>query len=83
MNEAELKSDLHRLIVETNDIDILATIRQYFLQLRTKDTDWWDTISDEQKNAIQTGIDQLNQGEGIAHKKVRQNVNKLFAKNGQ
>ena len=27
MNTAELKSDLHRLIVETNDINILANIK--------------------------------------------------------
>jgi hypothetical protein len=83
MNTAELKSDLHRLVVETNDIDILAHIRQYFLQLQTKDVDWWDTITAEQKSSIQTGIEQLNQGKGIAHQQVRQKVTRLFSENGQ
>lgn len=82
MNTAELKSDLHRLIVETNDINVLFDIRQYFLQLKAKDVDWWDVISTEQKESIQKGIEQLEKGEGIAHQKVRQKVNKLFDKNG-
>ncbi len=78
MNTAELKSDLHRLIVETNDIDILFAIRQYLLQLQNKEADWWDTITDEQKSSIQTGIEQLNQGERISHQEVRQKINNLL-----
>lgn len=82
MNTAELKSDLHRLIVETNDINVLFDIRQYFLKLKAKDVDWWDLISTEQKESIQKGIEQLEKGEGLAHQKVRQKVNKLLEKNG-
>jgi hypothetical protein len=82
MNTAELKSELHRLIVETNDINVLFDIRQYFLQLKAKDVDWWDLISTEQKESIQKGSEQLEKGEGIAHQKVRQKVNKLLEKNG-
>jgi hypothetical protein len=82
MNTAELKSDLHRLIVETNDINVLFDIRQYFLKLKAKDVDWWDLISTEQKESIQKGMEQLEKGEGLAHQKVRQKVNKLLEKNG-
>ena len=82
MNTAELKSDLHRLIVETNDINVLFDIRQYFLQLKAKDVDWWDLISNEQKESIQKGIEQLEKGEGITHQKVRKKVNKLLKRNG-
>ena len=55
---------------------------KYFLQLKAKDVDWWDLISNEQKESIQKGIEQLEKGEGIAHQKVRQKVNKLLEKNG-
>jgi hypothetical protein len=82
MNAAELKSELHRLIVETNDINVLFNIRQYFLQLSTKDVDWWDTVSTEQKNSIQKGIGQLDKGQGIAHQTIRQKVKKFLAENG-
>lgn len=78
MNTAELKSDLHRLIVETNDIDILFAIRQYLLQLQNKEVDWWDTITDKQKSSIQNGIDQLNQGKRISNQEVRQKINNLL-----
>ena len=81
MNTAELKSDLHRFVVETNDINILTQMREYFNSLRkTKNTDWWDTLTTEQQNSINKGVEQLDNNEGIAHENVRKNVNKLLGK---
>jgi len=81
MNTAELKSDLHRFVVETNDINILTQMREYFKSLRkTKTTDWWDTLTTEQQNSVNKGVEQLDNNEGIAHENVRKNVNKLLGK---
>lgn len=46
----------------------------------SKTDDWWDTLTAEQQNSINKGIEQLDNGEGIAHNKVRKNVNKLLGK---
>ena len=81
MNTAELKSDLHRLVVETNDINILTQMREYFKKLRkTKTADWWDTLTTEQQNSINKGVEQLDNNKGITHQNVRKNVNKLLGK---
>jgi len=81
MNTAELKSDLHRFVVETNDINVLMQMREYFKSLRkTKTTDWWDTLTTEQQNSINKGVEQLDNNEGITHKDVRKQVNKLLGK---
>jgi len=75
----ELKSDLHRLIVESNDTVILTQIHEYFKHLNTKNKDWWLSLTPEQQKKIQKGVDQLDSGEGILHEKVRKSVNKLLS----
>jgi len=82
MNTAELKSDLHKIIVETDDIYILKQMREYFKSLmEAKNADWWGSLTTEQQNSINKGIEQLDNGEGVAHNDVRKNVNKLLGKN--
>jgi thiamine pyrophosphate-dependent acetolactate synthase large subunit-like protein len=81
MNTAELKSDLHKFVVETDDINILTQMREYFKSLiKTKTDDWWNTLTTEQQNSINKGIEQLNNNKGITHENVRRNVNKLLGK---
>lgn len=77
--ELELKNDLHRLIVESNDIVILKQIHEHFKNLNIENSDWWLKLSSEQKKTIQKSIDQLDNGKGISHEKVRENINKLFS----
>ena len=36
MNTAEIKNDLHKLIVETDDINILSKIQAYFNTLKSR-----------------------------------------------
>ncbi len=81
MNTAEIKNHIHKLVVETNDLDILSKIQSYFEQLRAKNTDWWDDLTDEQKKDAQTGLNQLENGEGISHEEVRNRINKMLGKN--
>ena len=46
----------------------------------SKTADWWDTLTEEQQNSINKGVEQLDNGEGIMHDDVRKNVNKLLGK---
>lgn len=75
MSTAELKSYLHQLVVETNDVSVLNKVKAYFSTLRKgKEVDWWDTITEEEKRAIEIGVEQLKKGQGIPHKTVRKKV---------
>lgn len=79
-NTAEIKNYLHKLIVETDDEAILSKVQAYFTTLRGKNIDWWDMISDQEKEAINLGLQQLEKGEGIPHRDVQRKVDKLLGR---
>ena len=51
----------------------------YFQQLKDHDSDWWDTLSDYDKQLINKGVEQLNEEKGIYHNDVKGKVNKLLS----
>ncbi len=77
---AEIKNYLHKLIVETDDISVLNKVQAYFTTLKSKNVDWWDTISDQEKDAINIGLKQLKDGKGVPHKEVKRKVDKLLGR---
>ena len=79
-NTAEIKNYLHKLIVETDDESILSKVQAYFTTLKGKNVDWWDMISDQEKDAINTGLRQLENGEGIPHEQVRKKADKILGR---
>ncbi len=80
MSTAEIKSLLHKLIVETDDLELLGKVRDYFTSIRSKKEDWWDQLTEEQKQNINLGVQQLEQGQGITHDKVRTQIDQLISK---
>ena len=79
-NTAEIKNYLHKLIVETDDESILSKVQAYFTTLKGKNVDWWDMISEQEKDAINTGLRQLENGEGIPHQQVRKKAAKILGR---
>jgi len=77
---AEIKNYLHKLIVETDDENILSKVEAYFITLKSKNLDWWDVISDEEKKSIKEGLQQLKNGEGIPYDEVKSKVDKLLGR---
>jgi hypothetical protein len=79
---AEIKNDLHRLVVETEDQEILLQIKFVFEQMKARNTeiDWYDTLNIVQKKSIETGLQQLNAGQRIPHAEVRQEINQRLGK---
>lgn len=75
-----MKSNLHKLIVETDDNGILDKIQAYFITLKSKNIDWWDAITENDKNSIADGIAQLKEGRGIPHDQVQKEIHKIIAK---
>ena len=79
-NTSEIKNYLHKLIVETDDESILSKVQAYFNTLKGENIDWWDTISDQEKDAINIGLRQLENGEGIPHEEVRKKADKILGR---
>ncbi len=77
---AEIKNYLHKLIVETDDESILSKVQAYFTTLKSKNVDWWDTISEQERKAINIGLQQLENGEGIPHEEVKRKADKLLGR---
>ena len=78
-NTADIKNYLHKLIVETNDLEILKKVKKYFLTINNT-TDWWDAISEAEKQNIKIGLKQLDAGEKVEYKDIKQKVNLLLGR---
>lgn len=73
MNTVELKSDLHRLIDKINDATILNAVK-VLLSKGATETDWWDEIGEEEKQAIEKGLAEADRGEVTPHEEVMKEV---------
>ncbi len=74
MNTSELKNDLHKFIVETNDITILSKVKEYVSSLRKESSDWWDEMTEEDKSSVQRGLDDLEAGRVHSDEDVRRSI---------
>lgn len=77
MNVAEIKNDLHRVIVETDDLEILEQMMAYIAVLRDEKK-IWDTLSDAEKEAIQRGLTDMDAGRTKTNEEVRAKVSSIF-----
>jgi CTP:phosphocholine cytidylyltransferase-like protein len=77
LNTLELKNDLHTLVTNTNDENLLFRVKEYFTELKNKD-DWWHLLSKEQKNKVEIGTKQLENNLRFSNDEVRVEINKLL-----
>lgn len=80
MATTELKIDLHRMVDETNDPLILKEIAALFAALREEGGDWWDLISEEEKEKIELGRTQAATGQTVPHEVVRAKAQRIIGK---
>ena len=64
MNIELEKSELMKLLSETNDESIIASIKKIFT---TQKKDFWDELSEEQKFDIEEGDRQIERGEFVLY----------------
>lgn len=79
MSASDIKLNLLKLILETEDTEILEELTAYFRALRSK-SDWWKEISDKEKALVKIGLDQLEKGEGIPYENIRDKARQLLGK---
>lgn len=74
MNTAELKNYLHKFIVETNDANVLKQAKEYLLSLTSKDADWYDDLNEQEKQAIEKGLNDIESGKTHSSEDVRKSI---------
>jgi len=63
MNLQAEKLEIMKLILETDNPSILASIRKLFK--KESIVDFWDTLPQEQRNDILKGIEEIEKGEVV------------------
>jgi hypothetical protein len=78
MSIADLKNDLHKMVVETDDPLALQQIKQYFQSLIDDKYDWWNDLTVEQQKLIEQGADDVENGRTISNQVMRNKVDRFF-----
>jgi len=70
MNLEARKINLINWISSIQEVKTLSEVEK----VQKDETDWWDKVSNKDKNAIEEGLDQLDKGEFITRDKVRNRI---------
>ena len=68
MNLQAKKLEIVQLILNTEKPSLLKKVEDLFKKEQV--TDWWDTISDEERAEIEQGLAEVDRGEVIPHEEV-------------
>ena len=61
------KKELMKLLADTENPSIITEIKKIF---QREKKDWWDELSDEQKEAIEEGERQIEKGEFVTFEEM-------------
>jgi len=76
MDVLELRTHLHSMIDKITDSNILNAVKILLSEKTATQTDWWDTISDEERIEIEQGLSEADKGEVIPHEEVMEKYKK-------
>lgn len=68
------KINLINWISTLQDDDVLNKVEQ----IQKEASDWWESISDEDKKALNEGLSQLDNGEFISRSEVQKKIKSRF-----
>ena len=66
------KIELAQLLLNTDNVSVLNKIKTI---LKTEKKDWWDELTDFQKEQIEIGENQIDNGEVISWEEVKKQMN--------
>lgn len=72
MNIEAEKLSLIQWLTQVTDADIISKLKA----VRANESDWWDTITIEEREAIEEGLAEADSGELQEHKEVMTKFNK-------
>jgi predicted transcriptional regulator len=76
MDVTELRADLHNMIDKISDRKILKAVHTLLSENAATKSDWWDAISQEEREEIEKGISDVDRGEIKTHEEVMKKYKK-------
>ncbi|MBS3742545.1 MAG: hypothetical protein KGY74_10530 [Candidatus Cloacimonetes bacterium] len=76
MDVKELRADLHNMIDKISDRNVLNAVKTLLSGKTETKTDWWDTISEEERAEIEQGLAEADRGEVTPHEEVMEKYKK-------
>lgn len=67
MNLQAEKLEIVRMLLNTNDKTLIQEVKTLF---KSREADWWDEMSGEQKEIILEGIAQADKGQTVPHEEA-------------
>ncbi len=80
MTAIKIKQNLHSIIDNLEDDLILEQINEAVTQIVEDKKIKWDSLSEEEKKSIETGIEQLDRGEMIDYEVLKKEFSKWIGK---
>ena len=82
MNQADLKADLHQLIENVDDKNILEAIKTILTKGASTNNNWFEELSYDLKVALDESINEANQGKTISHQEAMQQIKSRAIEHG-
>ena len=78
MDVIELRTDLHNMIDKISDSNILNAVKTLLSEKATKQADWWDEISEDERKSIEEGLAEADRGDLIPHEQVMKELKSRY-----
>lgn len=78
MDIGELRTDLHNMIDKISDSNVLNAVKTLLSGKVASEGDWWDEVSDQDRKAIEEGLEQLDRGEYLTRSEVRKKIQEKY-----
>jgi predicted transcriptional regulator len=76
METVELKTEIHELIEKVNDTQLLHAIK--VLLSKGVNSDWWEELSEDEKLALERGMQESEAGDLIAHNVAMEEIKEKY-----
>ncbi|MEM6967431.1 MAG: hypothetical protein AAF573_21890 [Bacteroidota bacterium] len=76
MSVLDMKNDLLRMLVETNDPHLLKKLRIYFKNIRNEPLTK-EELENQKKRMIDIGLKQIEEGKTLSHEEARKKIQNI------
>ena len=70
MDVKELRTDLHNMIDKITDSNVLNEVKTLLAGKTIPQSDWWESLSENEREEIEQGLAEIERGEVISHEEV-------------
>lgn len=74
----DIQAEKLRLIEWIAGLNDAKTIKEFLVLKKSKEVDWWDGTSEEERLSIKQGLAELDRGESTPHEEVMREVREKY-----